>query len=188
MPRSVHYLHVVRGELGPYGTIPLLMDGWSWNFSYRSDAEEKRCVMQITRQADYAVRALTYLSGLPLGQQATTATISETQAVPRPFLSKVISQLALAGLVVTTRGMGGGVSLARRPEEITLLQVVEAVDGPVRVNQCLLRSGNCQLESVCGAHDVWTQIQGRLIQDMEAVTMQELARREMEKGGNNTGQ
>ena len=66
--------------------------------------------------------------------------------------------------------------------------VVEAVDGPVRVNQCLLRSGNCQLESVCGAHDVWTQIQGRLIQDMEAVTMQELARREMEKGGNNTGQ
>jgi Rrf2 family protein len=136
--------------------------------------------MQVTRQADYAVRALTYLAGLPLGGQATTATISETQAIPRPFLSKVISQLALAGLVVTTRGMGGGVALAHPPEEITLLQAVEAVDGPVRVNNCLLRSGNCQMESLCGAHDIWAEIQGRLIQDLEAVTMAELARREAE--------
>jgi Rrf2 family protein len=137
--------------------------------------------MQVTRQADYAVRALTYLAGLPLGEQATTATISETQAIPRPFLSKVISQLALAGLVVTTRGMGGGVALAHPPEDITLLRVVEAVDGPVRVNQCLLRAGNCQMESVCGAHDVWAEIQSRLIQDLEAVSMAELARREAEK-------
>ena len=137
--------------------------------------------MEITRQADYAVRTMIYLSGLPLNGRVPTATISQTQGVPLPFLSKVISRLALAGLVITSRGMGGGVALARSPREITLLQVVEAVDGPVRLNSCLLRPGSCDRQDRCAAHDAWAEIQDHLIQELSGVTMAELAARQAEK-------
>jgi Rrf2 family iron-sulfur cluster assembly transcriptional regulator len=137
--------------------------------------------VEITRQADYAVRAMIYLSRLPLGKRVSTAAISEAEGVPLPFLTKVISRLATARLVVTSRGMSGGVSLSGSPEEITLRQVIEAVDGPILLNRCLLRPGTCELEPYCAAHEVWTDIQTRFVQDLEAVTMRELARRQAQK-------
>lgn len=138
--------------------------------------------MEITRQADYAVRSMIHLAELPPNDdRVSTATISEAEAIPLPFLTKVISRLATAGLVTTSRGMGGGVSLARPPEEITLLQVVEAVDGPIILNHCLLRSGTCEREPVCAAHDVWDEVQTHFVQELNAVTMRELAERQAEK-------
>jgi Rrf2 family protein len=137
--------------------------------------------MEITRQADYAVRSMVHLSELPFDNRVSTASISEAESIPLPFLTKVISRLATAGLVTTSRGMGGGVSLARPPEEVTLLQVVEAVDGPIVLNHCLLRSGHCEREPDCAAHDVWAEIQNRLVQELDSVTMRELADRQAEK-------
>jgi Rrf2 family iron-sulfur cluster assembly transcriptional regulator len=77
--------------------------------------------------------------------------------------------------------MGGGVSLARPPEEITLLQVVEAVDGPIVLNHCLLRAGICDREPDCAAHDVWAEIQNRLVYELASVTMKDLAIRQTQK-------
>jgi Rrf2 family protein len=138
--------------------------------------------MEITRQADYAVRSMIHLAALPLNDgRVSTATISKAEAIPLPFLTKVISRLATAGLVTTSRGMGGGVSLARPPVEITLLQVVEAVDGPIVLNHCLLRSGTCAREPFCAAHDVWDEVQTHFVQELNAVTMRELAERQAKK-------
>ena len=72
-------------------------------------------------------------------------------------------------------------SLARPPEEVTLLQVVEAVDGPIVLNHCLLRSGTCDREPNCSAHDVWAEIQDGLVRDLDSVTMKELADRQSKK-------
>ena len=113
--------------------------------------------------------------------RVSTASISEAESIPLPFLTKVISRLATAGLVTTSRGMGGGVSLARPPEEITLLQVVEAVDGPIVLNHCLLRSGTCEHEPRCSAHDVWAEIQDGLVNELDSVTMKALADRQAQK-------
>jgi Rrf2 family protein len=124
---------------------------------------------------------MVYLSGLAPGSRVPTSTISEAAAIPRPFLTKVVSLLVTAGLVSTRRGMGGGVLLAKSPDEVTLLQVVEAIDGPILINDCLSRPGACELEPNCGAHDVWADIQARLVQSLEAVTMGELVRRQAEK-------
>jgi Rrf2 family protein len=137
--------------------------------------------MEITRQADYAIRSMVHLAQRPLDGRVPTATISEAEGIPLPFLTKVISRLATAGLVTTSRGMGGGVSLARPADEVTLLQVVEAVDGPIMLNHCLLRPGTCERESLCSAHDVWAEIQGRLVDDLRSVTMQALTERQAEK-------
>jgi Rrf2 family protein len=141
--------------------------------------------MEITRQADYAVRSMVHLSELPFNDRVSTASISESESIPLPFLTKVISRLATAGLVTTSRGMGGGVSLARPPEEVTLLQVVEAVDGPIVLNHCLLRSGICEREPDCSAHDAWADIQNRLVQELASVTMKDLADRQAEKRSRN---
>ena len=137
--------------------------------------------MEITRQADYAVRSMVHLSELSMDGRVSTASISEAESIPLPFLTKVISRLATAGLVTTSRGMGGGVSLARPPEEITLLQVVEAVDGPIVLNHCLLRAGACEHEPRCAAHDVWADIQDGLVRELDSVTMKALADQQIQK-------
>ena len=136
--------------------------------------------MEITRQADYAVRTMVYLSGLPFGGRVSTAAISQIESIPRPFLSKVISRLATAGLVITTRGMGGGVALSRSPDEITLLQVIESVDGPIWLISCVRHPGACEQEPYCAVRDTWMEIQTRVLRDLNSVTMGELARLQAE--------
>ena len=86
--------------------------------------------MQITRQADYAVRAVLYLAGLNNGRRAPTSEIAREQRIPPSFLAKIVSQLSVAGVVQTSRGARGGVSLARPSRDISLLEVIEAIDGP----------------------------------------------------------
>src|SRR4030065_554313 len=91
--------------------------------------------MQITKQADYAVRAVLYLAGLADGRRAPTSQIARDQKIPPSFLAKIVSQLSVAGMVQTSRGARGGVTLARDPAEITLLEVIEAIDGPIGLNE-----------------------------------------------------
>jgi len=112
--------------------------------------------MQITRQADYAVRAVLYLAQLGTDKRAATSQIAQEQAIPPSFLAKIVSQLSVAGLLQTSRGARGGVSLARSPEQISLLEVVEAIDGPIHLNLCT-EQGNCACEraSKCDMKDFW---------------------------------
>jgi len=137
--------------------------------------------MEITRQADYAIRAMIYVAGLPPDSRVATAAISEAESIPLPFLTKVIAHLVRSGLVTTSRGMGGGVSVARPPEEITLLDVLEAVEGPISLNRCLLRGASCEVEPYCAVHDVWVDVQAHLIAKLRSVTLSQLARNQAAK-------
>jgi Rrf2 family protein len=84
--------------------------------------------MQITRQADYALRAMIYLAKLEPNQRAATSQIADKQRIPPSFLAKIISQLSIAGLIHTSRGARGGVSLARTPEEVSILEVADCAE------------------------------------------------------------
>ncbi len=137
--------------------------------------------MEITRQADYAVRAMVHVGRLPLGSRVSTATISEAEKTPLPFLTKVIAHLVRSGLVTTNRGMGGGVSVARAPQEITLLEILEAIEGPILLNRCLQRQGMCEIEHRCPVHDVWAKIQHSLVKQLGSVTVSELVHKQVEK-------
>ncbi len=119
--------------------------------------------MQITRQADYAVRAVLYLSRLGQGNRAATSQIAEDQHIPPSFLAKIISQLSIAGLLNTSRGARGGVTLARSPEKITLLEVVEAIDGPIRLNECAHSDGMCAFSEDCPLVSIWQDAQSDLV-------------------------
>jgi Rrf2 family protein len=144
--------------------------------------------MEITRQADYAVRAMIHVAGLPPDSRVSTAAISEAESIPLPFLTKVIAHLVRAGLVTTNRGMGGGVSIARSPQEITLLEVLEAVEGPISLNRCLLRGVTCEIEPYCAVHDVWAAIQDHLVEDLRAVSLSYLVHGQAAKRRNGHGE
>ncbi len=125
--------------------------------------------MQITRQADYAVRAMVYLAQLGPGHRAATSQIAKDKQIPPSFLAKIVSQLSVAGLLQTSRGARGGVSLAKSPEEITLLDVVEAIDGPILLNECVGDSSACVFGSDCLMKPVWCDAQQELVERLKQV-------------------
>ena len=124
--------------------------------------------MQITRQADYALRAMMYLAQLEPTQRAATSQIAEEQHIPPSFLAKIISQLSIAGLIHTSRGARGGVSLARSPEEISILEVVEAIDGPISLNECTHSVGACAFGETCPLRPLWCETQADLVQRLRS--------------------
>ena len=119
--------------------------------------------MQITRQADYAVRAVIYLAQLGPEKRAATSQIAQEQQIPPSFLAKIVSQLSVAGLLQTSRGASGGVSLAKAPDEISLLEVVEAIDGPILINECVSSSGACTFGDYCPMHPIWCDAQSDFV-------------------------
>jgi len=119
--------------------------------------------MQITRQADYAVRAVLHLARINNGERAATSTIAQEQHIPPSFLAKIISQLSIAGLLHTSRGAHGGVTLARDPKDITMLEVIEAIEGPIQLNKCVGESGVCSFEDNCPIKAVWCDAQDELV-------------------------
>ncbi len=127
--------------------------------------------MQITRQADYALRAMLYLARIDPTQRAATSQIADEQRIPPSFLAKIISQLSIAGLIHTSRGARGGVSLALPPEEITVLEVVEAIDGPITLNDCTDSPEACPFGEECPLRPLWCDTQAELVNRLRATTM-----------------
>ena len=130
--------------------------------------------MQITRQADYALRAMLYLSQLNPNQRAATSQIAEEQNIPPSFLAKIISQLSIAGLIHTSRGARGGVSLARQPEEISILDVVESIDGPIALNECTDEPSACPFGENCPLRPMWCEAQSELINRLRNTSFAQL--------------
>ena len=126
--------------------------------------------MQITRQADYAVRAVLYLAQLGPERRAATSQIAQEKQIPPSFLAKIVSQLSVAGLLQTSRGARGGVALARTPEEISVLEVVEAIDGPILLNECVANSGNCVFGDNCAMKPLWCDAQAELVERLRMTT------------------
>lgn len=126
--------------------------------------------MQITRQADYAIRAILYLSKLNPGERAATSQIAESKKIPASFLAKIISQLSIAGLIHTSRGARGGVSLARDPSEVSVLEVVEAIDGPISFNDCTLDPHQCVFGEECPIRPLWCGTQSELVEKLRRAT------------------
>lgn len=130
--------------------------------------------MQITRQADYAVRAVLHLARMGNTERAATSTVAKEQNIPPSFLAKIISQLSIAGLLHTSRGARGGVTLAREPKDITLLEVVEAIDGPIQLNECVGNDGICTFEEDCPIRPVWCNAQEELVHRLKSTNFAQL--------------
>ena len=134
--------------------------------------------MEISRRTDYGIRVIIDLAALPKDSRASTSEIADRQNIPAPFLAKIISQLSLSGLVSTYRGSGGGVSLARPASEINLLEVIEALDGPLRLNRCAIEPHACPRTGHCPVHPIWAQAQSDLASLLSSTTFDDLGKSE----------
>jgi len=130
--------------------------------------------MQLTLKGDYAVRVVVDLATQPAATTVRTRDLGRRTGVPRAYLSKIVQALARAGLVRTRRGALGGVSLGPAPEAISLKQIIEAVEGPIYLNRCLVRPGLCPRDHVCPVHPVWGRLQAMLSRELEAVRVCDL--------------
>ncbi len=136
--------------------------------------------MQITRAADYAVRVMIHLATLPSGTNTRRPDIARATEVPESFLSKVMQQLVQAGMIASQRGSGGGFRLAVSSESVSLLDVLEAIEGPTRLNACLEPGPTCTRKGWCGAHTVWAEAQAALVHVLRSVSIAKLAKKSSE--------
>jgi len=132
-------------------------------------------MLTINRETDYAGRVLLFLSRRPLGTRATALEIARECLVPGAIVRRVVTRLANAGLLVSVRGSGGGVSLAHPPKDITLLDVVEAFEGPVALNACIRDPKKCPLMENCTVHTAWVQANEMLVSHLRSTTFDRLA-------------
>jgi Rrf2 family protein len=137
-------------------------------------------MLTVTRQADYGLRLMIAVAGIPYGQKIATAVIAEQEQIPLPFLAKIVAHLALDGLLKTERGAHGGVRLGRPAETISMLEIIEAIDGPVALNTCVLDPDNCEFSSNCPTCEVFTRVQQKLTSDLKIVTLTQLTLRARE--------
>ena len=130
--------------------------------------------MQITKQADYALRAMRFLASLEPGQRAATSFIAREEQIPPSFLAKIVSQLSIAGLINTSRGARGGVSLSRPSADISVLEVVEAIDGPITLNECTLHPDACAFGDDCPIRPIWQESQVELVNRLKNTSFESL--------------
>jgi Rrf2 family protein len=135
--------------------------------------------MQLSRSSEYGVRAMVYLAMQPAGRWVGLREIAETQEVPQPYLAKVLRALVNQRLVKSSRGVGGGFGLAKPAAEVTLRQVIEAIEGPLALNRCVL-PGGCPRIPHCPVHCIWREAQARVMELLESANMEDLARRAKE--------
>jgi len=131
--------------------------------------------MRLTRQGDYAVRVMVDLAAQPQDVPIPRAQIQARQDVPGAYLAKIVQALARAGLVRTLPGSRGGVLLNAAPDAVTLLQVIEAIEGPIHLNRCVVAPGSCPRDRFCSVHPVWLRLQALVRRELEAVTISALA-------------
>jgi len=132
-------------------------------------------MMELTRKGEYAIRGIVYLATRPGDQVCLLSDIAAAVDVPPTFLAKIFQQFSKMGLVKSYRGTGGGFILGRAADKITLLEVVEAVEGPILPNRCVPGGDECDRSSTCKVHPVWNSVQKQVRDILAGVSLKELA-------------
>ena len=107
--------------------------------------------------------------------------VAGRQEVSRKYLDNLVARLEADGLLRTVRGAGGGVALTRRPSEITVLEILYALEGPLAPVECVDRPEVCSRSVNCGARDLWTELGGAMTGFLGSVTLDDLCERQREK-------
>ncbi len=134
--------------------------------------------LTLSNRGDYVVRAAiclasAYESGIPTKRHQ----VSTEMGIPRTFVSQILGNLVQAGLAVSSAGKDGGYRLSRPPASMTLLEVVEAGEGPLTLGSCTLGDGPCHWDAVCPLHESWSSASSALRKELTATSLAEIAER-----------
>jgi Rrf2 family transcriptional regulator, iron-sulfur cluster assembly transcription factor len=134
-------------------------------------------MFKISRKTEYAVRGLIHLARQPGDKFILLREIGKATRTSPVFLAKIFQVLNNAGLVESSRGAVGGFRLAKRPERISLKEVLEAVEGPVQVNECVVDGRSCDFSRKCSAHAAWKKVRKVIDSTLKDITLKEIARK-----------
>jgi Rrf2 family transcriptional regulator, iron-sulfur cluster assembly transcription factor len=135
---------------------------------------------------EYAIRAMTYVAGFEPGQRLLARDVSAHERIPGPFLGKIFQTLVRAGLLKSSKGPGGGFSLAKHPKDISLFDIYTAIDGSTYLDACAVGLARCSDEVPCPLHDRWKPIRERIRQYLQHTSLADMAdasRRKLEATG-----
>ena len=138
--------------------------------------------LELTKRGDYAVRAMLALAGDGDGPLSARRIAAE-MAIPPRFLPQVMGDLVRAGLVEGVPGRSGGYRLSHPAAEISLLTIVEAIEGDSRRTSCVLRGGPCRGEGACAVHATFIAAEEGMIAALEGMTLAEVADADMGRAG-----
>ena len=129
--------------------------------------------MQVSKTLDYAVRSLTYMGSKPL-RKFSMKEISEAQYIPLNYLAKIMRRMVKKGLISSTVGPEGGYILRMSPEDINLRHVYEAIEGELRIIDCMDKDSICALYENCTQLPVWDKLKVSMVKLLEDTTLDEL--------------
>lgn len=135
--------------------------------------------LQISRRIEYGLRAMVCLAAQPDERVMSFREIARRMTVPQDFLAKILKQLVTRGLVASTRGARGGYRLGRPARDISFLEVIEAVEGPVMVNLCQEGHDGCRMARACTLYGVWKRGQEQMLDVYRTATLDQLAMGEL---------
>lgn len=139
--------------------------------------------LQISRKIEYGLRAMVFLASVPEGQVTPFREIARRMGVPEDFLAKILKTLVSRRMLRSTRGARGGYSLARPARDISFLDVIEAVEGPIQVNVCQDSHDACKLSRSCTMYGVWKLGQERMLEVYRHATLDKLAMKDLQPTG-----
>jgi Rrf2 family protein len=131
--------------------------------------------MQLTRAADYGVRVMIHLATLPAHQRARLPLLARATGAPVSFLSKVLQALCRAGFLASRRGQSGGFEMLPAGRQASIYTVIEAIEGPICLNLCLVTGVACGRASTCPAHPVWARAQEAMMGVLNTAFIADLA-------------
>jgi len=131
--------------------------------------------MQLTRAADYGVRVMIHMATLPANERTLLPALARATGAPQSFLSKVLQVLCRAGFIVSRRGQAGGFEIMSPGRKASVQAVIEAIEGPINLNLCLVSGASCKRKSFCPMHPIWASAQDAMLKVLSASTITDLA-------------
>ncbi|MBI5682811.1 MAG: Rrf2 family transcriptional regulator [Deltaproteobacteria bacterium] len=132
-------------------------------------------MFRLSRASEYAIRGILYLSSKPEFEVCCIEEVAKAQDVPSAYLSKLFQSLVKKGYMRSFRGTGGGFALAKNPKDITLLEIIEIIEGGMFLNDCMIREGYCRKDASCHVHNVWKTAQQRFLDYLRQCNFEQLS-------------
>jgi len=132
--------------------------------------------MELTRAGDYGIYGVIHLAKQPKGKIVSLAEVSRAENIPEKFLAKIFQNLTRSSLIISHRGARGGFSLARSPDQITVKELLESVQGPIHFTKCLSELGDCDRKEICELRKLLKKAQDFSLELLSKHTLADLAK------------
>ena len=133
-------------------------------------------MLRISKLTDYGIVLLVHFARAEKGQSFNAREMAEATELPQPAVSKMLKSLSSAGLLASQRGSRGGYQMVRDPRDVSVAEIIEALEGPIALMDCVAGPGHCDQETHCGLRMPWNRINQAIQTTLRQVTLHELAR------------